>query len=115
MSGPESENSRFPDEPRSTTPMVQRLLDAPNFPAFVTELITTQATTVAGTEAAGFTIERREGSPTLHLLGHIRPDQSTAEIREAAVKAFIDLIKPCVREGKDGAIELSHPDGVDES
>lgn len=93
-------------------PMVQRLLDAPNLPAFVTDLITTQATTVAGTEAAGFLIERSADGMTFRLLGHIRPDQSTKEIREAAIKAFMDLIKPCVAEGKDGAIELSNPSEV---
>jgi multidrug resistance efflux pump len=93
-------------------PLVQRLLDAPNLPAFITDLITTQATTVAGTEAAGFLIERGPDGFTFRLLGHIRPDQSTKEIREAAIKAFMDLIKPCVSEGKDGAIELANPGEV---
>ena len=93
-------------------PMVQRLLDAPNLPAFVTDLITTQATTVVGTEAAGFLIERGPEGFTFRLLAHIRPDQSTKEIREAAIKAFMDLIKPCVTEGKDGAIELANPGEV---
>jgi hypothetical protein len=94
-------------------PMVQRLLDAPNLPAFVNDLITTQATTVVGTEAAGFLIEQGEdGGPGFRLLSHIRPDTSTREVRDAAIKAFLDLIKPCVQEGKDGAIELGNPNEV---
>ncbi len=88
-------------------PMVQRLLDAPNLPAFVQDLITTQATTVVGTEAIGFLIENgEEGAKQLRLLAHVRPDNSAPDVREAAVKAFIELVKPCVKEGKDGAIEI---------
>lgn len=93
-------------------PLVQRLLDAPNLPAFITDLITTQATTVVGTEAAGFLIEKNQEEFALRLLAHIRPDNSTKEVREAAVKAFLDLIKPCVQEGKDGAIEIGPPGDV---
>jgi hypothetical protein len=104
-----------PDDSFNRTPFVQRLLSAPNLPAFITDLITTQATTVAGTEGAGFLIERGTEGVELRLLGHIRPGQSTKEIREAAIKAFIDLIKPCVAEGKDGAIELSMPSDSDET
>ena len=100
------------DQSIQRAPVVQRLLDAPNLPAFVTDLITTQATTVAGTEAAGFLIERGGDGFNFRTLAHIRPDQSTQEIREAAIKAFMDLIKPCVTEGKDGAIELSNPGEV---
>ena len=92
--------------------MVQRAHGCANLQTFVTDLITTQATTVAGTEAAGFLIERGGEAYTFRLLGHIRPDQSTKEIREAAIKAFMDLIKPCVTEGKDGAIELANPGEV---
>ena len=92
-------------------PMVQRLLDAPNLPAFVQDLITTQATTVVGTEAIGFLIENgEEGTKQLRLLAHVRPDNSAPDVREAAIKAFIELVKPCVKEGKDGAIEIvRHP------
>lgn len=93
-------------------PMVQKLLDAPNLPAFVNELITTQATTVAGTEAAGFLLERNGEHLGFRPIAHIRPDASTPEVREAALKAFMELIKPCVTGGKDGAIELSNPNEV---
>jgi len=92
--------------------MVQRLLDAPNLPAFVNDLITTQATTVVGTEAAGFLVERADGGPGFRLLAHVRPDASTKDVREAAVKAFMDLVKPCVVEDKDGAIEIGPPGDV---
>ena len=91
-------------------PLVQRLLDAPNLPQFIQDLITTQATTVAGTEAAGFLIERGEEGAGLRLISHVRPDNSSADQRAAAVQAFVDLIKPCVSEGKDGAIEIAAQD-----
>jgi multidrug resistance efflux pump len=93
-------------------PMVQKLLDAPNLPAFLNELITTQATTVAGTEAAGFLIERGGEGFGFRPIAHVRPDASTPEVRDAALKAFMELIKPFVTGGKDGAIELSNPSEV---
>jgi multidrug resistance efflux pump len=92
-------------------PMVQKLLDAPNLPAFITDLITTQATTVVGTEAVGFLIEAGgEDGPQMRLLSHVRPDNSSHDVREAAIKAFVELVKPCVKEGKDGAIEIGQGD-----
>lgn len=93
------------------TPMVQRLLDAPNLPAFVRDLITTQATTVVGTEAVGFLIEDGgDGEKSLRLLAHVRPDNSAKDVRDAAIKAFIELVKPCIKEGKDGAIAIGNGD-----
>ena len=78
--------------------LVQRLLDSPmDLPAFVNDLMTTQAITVAGTEAAGFLIERGgERTSACGCISHIRPDNSSPETRAAAVSAFQDLIKPCV-------------------
>ena len=89
--------------------LVQRLLDASaNLPAFVNDLLTTQAVTVAGTEAAGFLIERGGGEAgfTLRPIAHIRPDQSDADTRQAAIQAFQEIVKPCVEKSKDGAIEV---------
>jgi RND family efflux transporter MFP subunit len=87
--------------------LVQRLLDAaPNLPAFITDLLTTQAVTVAGTEAAGFLIEKGEQQFTLRPVAHIRPDESDAQTRAAALAAFQEIIRPCVLQGKDGAIEV---------
>jgi hypothetical protein len=93
--------------------LVQRLLDASaNLPAFVHDLLTTQAVTVAGTEAAGFLIERGggnggEGGFGLRPIAHIRPDQSDADTRAAAIQAFQEIVKPCVEKSKDGAIEVA--------
>ncbi len=88
--------------------LVQRLLDhSVNLPAFVHDLLQTQAVTVAGTEAAAFLIEQAEGGPGFRPIAHIRPDQSTPEVRAAAIQAFQDIVKPCVQQGKDGAIEVS--------
>ena len=65
--------------------MVQRLLAAgTNLPAFINDLIHTQAVVVAGTEAAAFLIERTapgaegeqqvpEGTFSLRPIAHIRP------------------------------------------
>lgn len=110
--GSEQEQNEQKKHEIQRTPMVQRLLEARDLPMFVTDLIHTQATTVAGTEAAGFLIERGPNGSNFRLIAHLRPDQSTREVREAAVKAFLDLVQPCVAEGKDGAIELSNPNEV---
>src|SRR3954447_20676189 len=81
--------------------LVERLLDASaNLPAFMKDLLGTMAVTVAGTEAAGFLIERgaeatadgaaaSAGPQTgLRVITHIRPDDSDDEVRQAAIKAF---------------------------
>lgn len=94
--------------------ILQRLLDASSdLPVFVNDLLTTQAVHVAGTEAAAFLIERREGQVGLRLIAHIRPDESSADVRQAAVRAFQNLVQPCVQQSKDGAIEVGSPDGGD--
>src|SRR6185437_4027918 len=62
---------------------------------------------------AGFVVER--GGETgqemvLRPIAHLRPDDSNQEIRVAAIKAFQEIIGPCVQQGKDGAIEVGAPD-----
>jgi hypothetical protein len=97
-------------------PLVQRLLEAPSLPAFINDLLVTQATTVAGTEAAGFLIERGDGEGfNLRQIAHLRPDNAPADKRAAAIQAFVDLVKPCVEQGKDGAIELNAPADLHEA
>src|SRR5439155_8548588 len=64
----------------------------------------------AGTEAAGFLLERQgggDGQAVMRPIAHIRPDTSSPDVRAAAIAAFQDLIKPCVEQGRDGAIEVS--------
>src|SRR5215217_6111126 len=92
--------------------LVERLLDASaNLPAFMKDLLGTMAVTVAGTEAAGFLIEQgqpqqppqgdgTEQSP-LRVITHIRPDDSDEEVRAAALKAFQEIIIPCIQQNKD--------------
>lgn len=101
-----------PDEQRrgltARSRLVQRLVAAaPNLPAFMTDLITAQAITVGGTEAAGFVIEP-DGSGNARLINvaHVRHDDSPDEVRQAALQAFAEIIKPCVQQGRDGAIEV---------
>ncbi|MGD1276141.1 MAG: efflux RND transporter periplasmic adaptor subunit [Tepidisphaeraceae bacterium] len=99
----------------SRSKMVQRLLTASaNLPQFINDLLTTQAVMVAGTEAAGFATEAGEQGATLRLIAHIRPDESTAEMRAAAIAAFQELLKPCIAQGRDGAIEIQSGDNAPE-
>jgi multidrug efflux pump subunit AcrA (membrane-fusion protein) len=100
--------------------LVQRLsASSANLPAFINDLIHTQATWVAGTEASAFLIERAapgtpgpdgqpiaDGTFSLRPIAHIRPDNSSAETRQAALQAFQNLVGQCVAEGKDGALEV---------
>jgi hypothetical protein len=97
----------------SRSKLVQRLLaTSANLPAFINDLLTTQAVVVAGTEAAGFLLERGAAGPDggsgfgLKPIAHIRPDQSDNETRQAAIKAFTEIIAPCIQQNKDGAIEV---------
>lgn len=95
--------------------MVQRLLDASNnLQTFLKDLLTTQAVLVAGTEACAFLVERQEEKGVgLRLISHVRPDESDAETRQAAVRAFQNIVRPCVEQAKDGAIEVGAPDDGD--
>ena len=95
--------------PANRSQLVQRLLDSSsNLPAFINDLLTTQAVTVAGTEAAGFLLEAGENNTaTLRPIAHIRPDTSNPETRAAALTAFTDLIRPCIQQNRDGAIEVT--------
>src|SRR5438132_4791344 len=77
------------------------------------DLLTTQAVVVAGTEAAAFLVERQAENFALRLIHHIRPDESDQETRANAVRAFQNIIQPCVAQRKDGAIEIGSPDGGD--
>jgi biotin carboxyl carrier protein len=94
--------------PASRSPLVQRLLDAPNLPAFINDLLTTQAVVVAGTEAAGFVLEQGENNTaSMRPIAHIRPDTSSPDVRAAALGAFQDLVKPCIEQNRDGAIQVA--------
>jgi multidrug efflux pump subunit AcrA (membrane-fusion protein) len=95
--------------------LVERLLDASaNLPAFMKDLLGTMAVTVAGTEAAGFLIEQAQAEQAeqtgLRVISHIRPDDSDDDVRAAAIKAFTEIIVPCIQQNKDGAIEVGTPD-----
>lgn len=99
-------------QPISRGKLVQRLLaNTASLPAFINDLLTTQAVHVAGTEAAAFLIEpSQEGGFNLKTIAHIRPDNSSAETRAAAISAFQEIVRPCVEQQKDGAIQLSADD-----
>jgi biotin carboxyl carrier protein len=94
--------------------LVQRLMAAAsNLPQFLHDLLMAQAVHVAGTEAACFMIEAQpsqensaEQEATLRLVDHIRPDSSAPEVRQQAIQAFQEIVRPCVEQNKDGAIEI---------
>ena len=95
--------------------LVQRLLDGgPNLQAYLTDMLTVQAVTVAGTEAAAFVIDRNQPQFALQAVAHIRPDNSDQQTRQAAVQAFQQLVRPCVQEGKDAALEVGPPNTQEE-
>lgn len=96
--------------------LVSRLLAAsPDLPAFLNDLITTQAVVVAGTEAVAFVIKRGEQAGfMLEPVAHVRPDGADEEVRAQAINAFKELVFPCVQQNKDGAIELAAATGNDE-
>src|SRR5688500_8285056 len=98
--------------PGKRSKLVERLLDASaNLPAFMNDLLGTMAVTVAGTEAAGFLIELPDEQRIgLRTVTHIRPDESDDEVRQAAIKAFQEIIVPCIQQNKDGAIDVGSPD-----
>jgi hypothetical protein len=108
-SGSQGTESQSAQGQASRSKLVQRLLSASSaLPAFVNDLLTTQAVIVAGTEAAGFLIEKgqEQNAFSLRAIAHVRPDNAPDEIRQQAIAAFIEIVKPCVLQNKDGAIEV---------
>jgi len=94
--------------------LVQRILNGNDLPTFANDLLTAQAVAVGGSEAAWFLVEPSpEKDAALRLVCHIRPDDSTSAMRDAAVSAFQDLIRPCLVQNRDGAIEIASPTAVD--
>ncbi len=94
--------------------LVHRLLQhGSNLPAFLNDLITTQAVVVAGTEAAGFLLEQGDepGSMRLKTIAHIRPDNSAPDVREQALRAFQEIVTPCIEQQKNGAILIEGTEG----
>ena len=63
------------------------------------------AVLIRATEAAAFTVHR-DGAARFECLVHLRPDDASEEVREAARKGFLKLVTPCVNEDKNGVIKL---------
>ncbi|HUB24040.1 MAG TPA: HlyD family efflux transporter periplasmic adaptor subunit [Tepidisphaeraceae bacterium] len=95
--------------------LVERLLSASgNLPEFIDVLLSTQAVVVAGTEAAAFLIEPGQEGAQLKLIKHARPDNSSPQLRAAAVQAFQQIVGECVNQTKDGALQVDTADGSPE-
>ncbi len=93
--------------------LVTRLLQpTPDIRQFLHDLVHTQAIVIAGTEAAAFLlVPNEQGQMAMENIAHIRPDSSTPDVRQAALKAFADITAACIKEGKDGAVEVGNTDG----
>lgn len=74
---------------------------------FVTWYLRRTALLIRSTEAAAFTIHREGGDPRFEWVSHIRRNSSSEEIREAARKAFVDLVTPCAKEERNGVFDLT--------
>ncbi len=95
--------------------LVQRLLAAgEDLPAFLQDLLNTQAMVVAGTEAAAFMVDRSPEGDKLVPLVHLRPDQANEEVRQRAIAAFTKLVTPCIEQNREGAFEVGPPDDAGE-
>jgi multidrug resistance efflux pump len=114
-----SERQPQQNQPVARTRLVDRLLAATSsLPNFIHDLILTQAHVVAGTEAAAFLIEPAAEGQSGHQLkavAHIRPDDSDAETRAQALDAFRDIMRQCIEQGKDGAIQIEGTNDGSES
>ena len=64
------------------------------------------ATVARATEAAGFLLNHR-GLGTTRCVHHLRGDNSGKIERDAAIKAFGELVETCVHNNKNGAIEVA--------
>ena len=122
----QQERQRRDRQELSRSSLVRRLLNSgSDLPAFMEDLLTTQAIVVAGTEAAGFIVERgaapalpdgesddAEGADggaagaNLRVVKHIRPDRSADDVRKQAIEAFKEFVGPCVERGVDGLIRV---------
>ncbi len=97
--------------------LVQRLVEnSGNLPDFMEDLIHTQASVVAGTEAAAFMIEGpdAEGKPELRTLKHVRPDNVEDGVKRQAIMAFREIVA-AVRQARQGRCPCASPRGGDEA
>jgi multidrug efflux pump subunit AcrA (membrane-fusion protein) len=90
------------------------LATSAGLPQFLQDLLTPHPAQVAGTEAAGFLIEKTEQGVGLKVVAHVRNDNAPAETRQQALNAFAEMMKPCIEQGKDAVIQVTpEGDGVD--
>lgn len=109
------QNDRGGSQESARLRLVQRLLaSGDNLPAFLQDLLSTQAMVVAGTEAAAFMVEQGKEGIRLVPVVHMRPDQASDEVRKSAITAFTKLVTPCVEQNREGAFEVGNPDDAGE-
>jgi len=94
---------------------LQQLAAGGNLPPFIHELVYHQAVVVAGTEAVALKITPdAENKFSLETIDHIRPDDSTPEIRAAAIEAFQKIIRPMIERNMNGMVHIENPNDAAE-
>src|SRR4051794_9902086 len=71
------------------------------------DLLRAMAVVIGATEAAGFEVEwNARGEVELRPVAHLRPDNSSDDVRRAAIAAFSALVLPCARQRKNGVLTV---------
>ena len=75
------------------------------------QLVRKTAVEVGATEAAGFAIEHDAvDGVRIDALVHLRPDESDAPTRAAAIAAFKEILLPQAQNAEDAVIEIEGSD-----
>jgi len=79
----------------------------PAFIAFAEWYVRQAASLIGASEAALFLILGNDRNRQFDCLAHLRSDAPTPALQERAREAFIDLLAPCVKAGKNGVFETA--------
>jgi len=74
--------------------------------AFLSFFLRRTGVMVEATEAFAFETNEEGQDPALNLVDHIRPDNSSETVREAARRAFLQLAQPTIETGKPAALGI---------
>ena len=92
----------MPDVRAASYTVISCLAPMTQSPSNLEQLVQKIAVSIGATEAAAFRVVRDPlGVGNVDLLVHLRPDDSDAATRQAAVAAFEDVIAPCLERGSE--------------
>ena len=80
---------------------------APAFISFAEWYLRQAAILIGAAEAGFFLILGNDWNRRFDCLVHLRNDPATPAVKEQARQAFIDLLAPCVKAGKNGVLETA--------